>query len=306
VKQHFHNPFQERINMARTLVAVFDDYDDAERARERLASAGFRQEDIQVTPERSAWGSGDATYGGHAAKEGGLRGFFASLFGAGDDESHGHYSEAVRRGSIVVAVEVDDNQTERATGILEDCGAIDVDERVERWKAAGYTGYDEQSRPLTRDEIAKERETLQVIQEDLKVGKRAVDRGVVRVHQRVVDRPVQEQVTLDEERAVVERRPVNRPASEADLAAFKDGDMEIRETAEEPVVSKEARVVEEVDVGKEAKRRTETVSDTVRRKDVDVERTGGETQPKRAKRYTGVERRKKFGGYNGVERRAVV
>jgi uncharacterized protein (TIGR02271 family) len=290
--------------MAKTLVAVFDDYDDAERARERLASAGFRQQDIQVTPERSAWGTGDASYGGTATKPGGLRGFFASLFGTDDEESHGYYSEAVRRGSIVVAVEVNDNQTERATDIFEDCGAIDVDERVERWKAAGYTGYDEQAKPLTRDEIAKDRESLQVVQENLKVGKRAVERGVVRVHKRIVEKPVQEQVTLNEERAVVERRPVDRPASEADLAAFKEGDMEIRETSEEPVVSKEARVVEEVEVGKEAKQRTETVSDTVRRKDVEVERSGGEAQPKRAKRYTGIERRKSVGDYAGAERRA--
>jgi uncharacterized protein (TIGR02271 family) len=290
--------------MAKTLVAVFDDYDDAERARERLGSAGFRQQDIRVTPERSAWGTGDPTYGGHAAKPGGLRGFFASFFGSDDDESHGHYSEAVRRGGIVVAVEVNDNQAARATEILEDGGAIDVDERVERWKAAGYTGYDEQAKPLTREQISEDRDRLQVVQEDLKVGKRAVERGRVRIHQRLTERPVQEQVTLSEERAVVERRPVNRPASEADLAAFKEGEMEIRETREEPVVSKEARVVEEVDVGKETRERTETVSDKVRRKDVEVERTGGEAQPKRAKRYTGIERRKSVGSYAGAERRA--
>ncbi len=290
--------------MASTLAGVFDDYDDAERARERLASAGFRREAIQVTPERSAWRSGDATYGGRAKQPGGLRGFFAELFGIGDGESHGHYSEAVRRGSVVVAVQVDDDaQVERATEILEDCGAIDVDERLERWKSAGYTGYDEQAKPLTRDEIARDRETLQVIQEDLKVGKRAMEHGGVRVHRRVVETPVQEQVTLNEERAVVDRRPVDRPATAADLAAFKEGEMEIRETTEEPVVSKNARVVEEVSIGKQASQRTETVSDTVRRTDVDVERTGSEAQPKRAKRYSGVERRKSNGSYDGAERR---
>jgi hypothetical protein len=110
--------------MASTLAGVFDDYDDAERARERLASAGFRREAIQVTPERSAWGTGDATHGGRAAQSGGLRGFFSSLFGT-DDESPGHYSEAVRRGSMVVTVEIDDDsQISRATEILEDCGAL--------------------------------------------------------------------------------------------------------------------------------------------------------------------------------------
>lgn len=291
--------------MASTLAGVFDDYENAERARERLTSAGLRREAIEVTPERSAWGSGDATYGGRAERPGGLRGFFASLFGADEDDSHAHYSEAVRRGAVVVSVQVDDERgIAQAAEILEDCGAIDVDERVERWKAAGYSGYDEQAKPLTRDEIARDRETLQVMQEELKVGKRAVQRGAVRIHRRVTETPVQEEVTLNEERAVVERRPVDRPASAADLAAFKEGEMEIRETAEEPVVSKSARVVEEVTIGREASQRTETVSDTVRRTDVDVERTGA--QPQRAGRYGGIERRKQFGNYTGAERRSAM
>lgn len=293
--------------MASTLAGVFDDYDAAERAREQLVSAGFRREAVQVTPERSAWGAGDSTYGGRARQPGGLRGFFAELFGIGDDKSHEHYSEAVRRGSVVVAVEVDDeSRIAQATEIFEDCGAIDVDERVEHWKASGYTGYDEQAKPLTRDEMARERQTLDVIQEELKVGKRAVQRGAVRIHRRVTETPVQEQVTLNEERAVVERRPVDRPASASDLAAFKEGEMEIRETAEEPVVSKSARVVEEVSIGKEASQRTETVSDTVRRTDVDVERTGARAQPERAGRYTGAERRKNRGNYPGADRRAAL
>jgi len=256
----FNNVFSGADHMTSTLAGVFDDYEDAERAREQLAQAGFRREAIQVTPERSAWGSGDATYGGRAKERGGLRAYFAELFGIGEP-SHEDYSEAVRRGSIVVAVEVDDDsQIERARDILEDGGAIDVDERVERWKAAGYTGYDEQAKPLTTDEIARDRDTLQVVQEELKLGKHAVQRGVVRVHQRVVETPVQEQV-------------------------------------------------EEVDVRKLANQRTETVTDTVRRTNVDVERTdaggaAGKAQPQRAGRYTGVERRKQYGNYSGAERRA--
>ena len=63
-------------------------------------------------------------------------------------------------------------------------------------------------------------------------------------------------------------------------------------------------MVEEVDVRKEAKQRTETVKDKVRRTDVDVERSGGDGQAQPRKRYTGVERRKSFGNYTGMERRA--
>jgi uncharacterized protein (TIGR02271 family) len=85
---------------------------------------------------------------------------------------------------------------------------------------------------------------------------------------------VEESVQLREEHVRVQRNPVNRPASEADFNAFKEGTIELTETTEEPVVSKRARVVEEVVVGKDVTERTETVRDTVRKTDVEVEEVG--------------------------------
>jgi hypothetical protein len=52
--------------------------------------------------------------------------------------------------------------------------------------------------------------------------------------------------------------------------------VEVRETAEEPVVSKEARVVEEVVIGKETTERTEKIKDTVKRTQVDIEQLAGD------------------------------
>jgi len=115
---------------------------------------------------------------------------------------------------------------------------------------------------------------LPVVEEELQVGKREVERGGVRVFSHMSERPVEEEVRLREERARVERRPVDRPATEADLATFKEGTIEVRERGEEAVVSKQARVIEEVVVGKESTERTETVRDSVRRTDVDVEQLG--------------------------------
>ena len=117
---------------------------------------------------------------------------------------------------------------------------------------------------------------IPVVEEEIAIGKREVERGGVRVRTEVEERPVQEQVNLREEHVRVERRPVDRPASEADInRAQQAGTLEVREKAEEAVVQKQARVVEEVVVGKEATERTETVRDTVRRTDVEVEETGG-------------------------------
>ena len=112
-------------------------------------------------------------------------------------------------------------------------------------------------------------DTIKVMKEDLVVGKREVEAGGVRVTSHVVETPVQEQVTLHEERVSIERRPVNERVSGTD--AFRDQTIEARATAEEAVVGKEARVVEEIGLKKEATDRVETVRDSVRETKVDVE-----------------------------------
>jgi uncharacterized protein (TIGR02271 family) len=113
-----------------------------------------------------------------------------------------------------------------------------------------------------------------VVEEELQVGTRQVRRGGVRLYTRVVERPVEETVRLRDETVHVERRAVDRPATEADVAAAQEGTLEVTETDEEPVVRKQARVVEEVVVGKAQEERTETVRDTVRRTEVEVEPVG--------------------------------
>lgn len=112
---------------------------------------------------------------------------------------------------------------------------------------------------------------LPVIEEEIRVGKRTVERGGVRVRTRVEEIPVEEQVRLREETVHVERRPVNRAVTDADAAAVRGGVIEVTEVGEEAVVAKQARVVEEVVVGKEVVEHQETVRDTVRRTDVEVE-----------------------------------
>lgn len=113
--------------------------------------------------------------------------------------------------------------------------------------------------------------TVPVVEEELRVGKRIVERGGIRVYTHVTEVPVQEQVTLREQRATVERRVVDRPVTPGDTAAFKDQTFEVREFGEEAVVAKEAHVVEEVTIGRTVEDHTETVRDTVRRSEVEVE-----------------------------------
>jgi len=116
-------------------------------------------------------------------------------------------------------------------------------------------------------------EVIPVVEEELNVGKREVGHGRVRIQSRVVERPVEEQVNLREERVHVERRPVSGTAQAGSLGsdAFQERTIEVEERGQEAVVSKEARVTEELVIRKDVEERTETVSDTVRRTEVEVE-----------------------------------
>jgi stress response protein YsnF len=204
--------------------------------------------------------------------------FFADLFGPNQDDA-GHYAEAVRRGGAVVAVTVaDENRIASAREALAETGAVDIEKRVAEWRQSGYKGYRSDAAPYTSDEIAKERSrVIPVVEEEVKVGKRQVDLGAVRVVSRMVETPVNETVTLRDERADIERRPVDRTATEADLNDFREQTIEVRETSEKAVLSKVARVVEEVVVGKTASERNEQVSVSVRKTVVDVQKTGNES-----------------------------
>jgi stress response protein YsnF len=78
-------------------------------------------------------------------------------------------------------------------------------------------------------------------------------------------------VRLREEHVVVNRRPVDRAVTNADMNNLQEGDIELTERAEVPVGNKQARVDEEIEVGKQVEEHDETVRDTVRRTDVDVQ-----------------------------------
>ena len=113
-------------------------------------------------------------------------------------------------------------------------------------------------------------EVIPVYEEELRVGKRDVSHGRVRIRSYVVETPVNEQVRLHSESVEVERRPVDRPIG-AGEAVFKDRIVEAEERAEEAVVSKEARVKEELTLRKTAEDRTQDIRESVRHTEVEVQ-----------------------------------
>ena len=208
---------------------------------------------------------------GIGAAAGGLIG---GLTEAGVPEHHAeYYAEGVRRGGVLVTVRTTDALADRAADILDDAGAMDVDERAAQWQSGGWKPK-RHRRKITDDRKFEGERKMDVVQEDIHIGKREVGRRGVRIYSEVTEKPVEKQVNLRDEKIRVDRKPVDREARPGDIDTFKEGQIELTEKREEPVVSKTARVVEEVRVGKDVNERTETVRDTVRRKDVRVEETG--------------------------------
>ena len=157
---------------------------------------------------------------------------------------------------------------------------------TEETVTTGATGYDRLAEDTTArtggyvagyTRAANENEvTVPIIEERLAVGKRTVESGAARVRTTITETPVEQQVNLREEHLHVERHAVDRAVGDVPNA-FKEGEITITEHGEVPVIAKEARVVEEVTIGKEATERVETVRDTVKRTEVDVDELDGDT-----------------------------
>jgi stress response protein YsnF len=264
--------------MSKTLVGLYDTHAEATQVVDALSKNNFQRTNIELVGHKGN-GHGD----GHT------RELARRLIDRGMPEDDTHlYAEGVRRGGSLVLVEASEAQADRAREIMERFNPIDVHERRDRWRQEGWNRFDPKAAPYTETEMHQERErysrrgvaagdvetTIPVVEEEVTVGKREVERGRVRIRTFTEERPVEKPVQLREERVTVDRRPVDRPATEADLADARDETIEITEMAEEPVVSKRARVVEEVTVRKDVDEHTETVRGTERRTDVEVEEEG--------------------------------
>ena len=227
--------------MATSVISAFENKKIAGQVIDALLGEGFQDREVQIL-------DGDADELMSEIAEHG--------FGKEDARE---FADAADKGKTLVAARVPEEKLERAVAIME------------RFEASQGEG-----RPASSRE-----ETVPVVEEELSVGKRKVANGGVRVTTSVSERPVKETVRLREEHVEAERRPADRKlsADEAD-AAFEGRTVEMMGTSEEAEIRKEARVVGEVSLSKEIKEREQTVRDTVRRTDVEVE----EIEPSSRKR----------------------
>jgi stress response protein YsnF len=247
-----------------TVVAAFKRPDEAQEALEALLDDGFPREKTHIGSAEGLDFDDVRTDQGSGSKHETLGEKIARFFGLGDDveQTGSTYAEVIRGGNSVVVVDtVDEDEVQRASSILNRYDPIDIDARDSGPTATASSGSAMADREETR---------IPVVEEQIQVGKREVQSGGVRVFVRTTDVPVEQRVRLREERTTVTRRPADRPISESDRP-FESTSFDVKETREEPVVGKTARVVEEVVVGKEARIREEAVQDRVRKTDVQVE-----------------------------------
>src|SRR5215469_9397796 len=255
------------------VVSLYDTTDKAKAALNVLKNSGIDTSDVSLL-DRNTLGTGiDHQHVG----------LWRRLFGENVWEHEAAvYGDTLRRGGAVLAVRGPKERTGKIMSILDAHKPVDVHERAEKIGAdVPIEAKALVTAPGTAAAAGADKdEVMRLAEEQINIGKRAFETGTTRVRRFVTERPVEEQVNLHEEHAKVVRRAVTDPNYIADID-WSDKEYTVTETAERPVINKTARVVEEVAVGKEGSDRTETVRDTVRRQQAEIERLDS-TQKKKS------------------------
>ena len=288
----------------RTITAFFDTRAAADKAVADLARIGIPNQHVSVTGGSDSAAT-TATSGNDVGFWESLKDMFLP------EEDRHSYSEGLRRGGYLVSVRAEEANYTRVLDILDTDGSVNMDERETQWKSEGWTGYTgaparavdtistrAMDAPAVTADTAYETDTaaraaamgvttgatpdraaqvdagrdevIPLYEEQLRVGKRDVEHGRVRLRSYVVERAVNEQVSLHSEHVEIDRKPVDRPVSVTD-AMFQDRVIEAEERSQEAVISKEARVKEEITLRRTGEDRVQNVTDKVRSTEVEIE-----------------------------------
>src|SRR5690242_15434707 len=191
-REYSNTPFLQESRMTdETIVAVYDTAVEAEAAVRDLKAADVPAEAISRHTETAP---GAAATEAAPARE---QGFWASLFGAEPDHDASVLDRSIESGAAVVTVRVPGQQAARVTDILERHNPVDLDDRASSYGLSGTTTTTRTSAaPMGTRPATTADHTIQLAEEALSVGKRAVNHGTTRIRRYVVETPVEEQVTL--------------------------------------------------------------------------------------------------------------
>ena len=218
-----------------TVISAYNDQKIADKAVAALRDEGFKQDEIQILKGNSDKLKSELSDYGF------------------EDEDVRAYAKAADEGKTLVAASVSEEKADQAVAIMD---------KFE-------SGQNEASEQSTAG-------TVPVVEEELSVEKSKSAKGGARVTTKVKEKPVKETVVLEEESVSAERHAADRKLDKDEAeAAFEEKTVEVMGTKEEAEVQKEARVTGEVELKKETKERQETVEDTGRKTDVEVEEVKG-------------------------------
>lgn len=124
--------------------------------------------------------------------------------------------------------------------------------------------------PLPKESKGQIAAEIPLSEERVKVGKRTVDAGDVKVQKKVSTEQVNVPVELKREDAVIERVP-GQQMEQTDKEPFREEQLEVPLSREEPVVEKEVHVTGGVRVRRTEGVEQQTIQENVRREDIDVD-----------------------------------
>ena len=217
------------------------------------------------------------------------------------ESDHAYYGRHIESGSTVLAVTVEQAESQRVMDLLADQMPLKLEDvgteasatgtqdrsamtamregtmregtmdgvREGTMREVGMMGTPHaMTEPNRISETNEREEVIPLAEEQVEIGKRRVDHAT-RIRRYVVETPVERQVTLRDETVEIERRrPVEGTSPGA--GAFEERTVEVHTSSEQPEVTKTANIAEEVVVHKTVTDRPETIRETVRKEQVEV------------------------------------
>lgn len=254
------------------IVALYDREEKAQEAARALESAGFDSSDINVS-------------NGELLRDKDVRDSSVGqrLFGRSlSDQESTAFRRTINSGGAVLTLRTPDTQIDRAMRILNVHGPMNLRDRSASTPTSSAQTSAQNSAQMSPPATGTGRldaagdEVIRLAEEQIDISKRQVATGKSRIRSFVTEKPVEQQISLHEEHCEVSRRDVTDPKLAKDFDGkdidWKDRVIEITETSEQPVVRKTARVAEEVVIRRRGSDHVETVRDTVRRQQLEVER----------------------------------
>jgi uncharacterized protein (TIGR02271 family) len=270
-----------------TLVAAFDTKDHATAAVNALKAGGFHSDDISIVDStRLAAGKGVT------AADPKRIGLWQWLFGDINRYEANVYADTIKEGGTVVAVRVPPDQVAQASGILDLHHPINVPDRAVTAGFAPVAHVETAVKEIASVPLAAAQavavtpklaevhgDTLRLAEEQLQVGKKLVETGRTRVRRFTTERDVAQDVTLHEEHAEVLRKALSAQPAELTDVDWADSTLEVVETKEQALVSKTARLVEEVSLRRKGDDHVETIHEKLRRQQAEVEQVDATGKP---------------------------